>query len=233
MCAYDLLKQILMQPNERSLNSINLTIALLSDVRCTSDVRHMEVSDVRRFSDVRHLLLQGVLNEYRDFAKTSDVRPVSDVRHFGCPKPFGRPSPHLALGFLSIQRGCKIIGRQSCFGRPTLRTSETLRMSDFSHMLFFTWVTEGLQYGQTSVGFRTSEVSDVRTPSDVRQLLSCQLSCAALCGLSDVRTSSDVRQLETSDVRTPSDVRHLPHLLLQRTSVGLDYKYPLTSTYEG
>ena len=45
--------------------------------------------------------MQVVLGEYRGFAKSTDVCHVSDVRHFGRPKPFERPTLHLALGFSS------------------------------------------------------------------------------------------------------------------------------------
>src|ERR1041384_1866840 len=122
-------------------------------------------SDVRQVSDVRQL-------------RMSDVRRGSDVRKVS----WGR-SPVEAW-----RAGAGGVGRPLGFGRPRCRTSEVHRTS--------VEIANSLSWGfRTSEVCRTSDMSDVRSPSDVRRLEQCFCPSRPLSGpsVSDVRTGSDVR----------------------------------------
>ena len=115
---------------------------------------------------------------------TSDVRNISDVRHT-----------------------IMLLGSFPC--REVAKLSDVHPVSDVRHLAHnnLHLVTEELQIGQTSVGFRTSEVSDVRTPSDVRQLLSCQLRVllSVTFRMSEPHRTSDSWRLRTSEPYRTSD----------------------------
>ena len=99
-------------------------------------------------------------------------------------------------------------GLPTCFGRPTYRTSETCRTSETSHYTLCPhMVSRPPKVGRISDGLRTSDMSDVRTPPDVRYLCHWLLP-----GIHQEHFGRPIYfgrpTFEFSDVRSLTDVRH-------------------------
>src|SRR4051812_34397157 len=121
-------------------------------------------------------------------------------------------------------------GRPTTFGRPTCRTSDSQRT--------FELMTERLQMHRTSGRLRTSDVSDVRNPTDVRHPSSSSAKTpAARRQHFDYRTSEAQRTSDPSFRRPkPNGRPNLPVCssgpwAMYPLPLPLDYKYPFTTSF--